>query len=608
MALSVRRLIGGLFIIPLLVSCGGEKSSDESAANVIAESSYCSSTFSTSNPITVTGLARYYYRATNVSTGLTGNPVARGIAHAEVVVKNSAGTVIQCSKTDASGNINFQIDKTAGSYTINVNSRANNSALKASVLMDPTSNSVYTISTSFSLTGAEVGAKNAGTFYAYARTSESANMEGGAFHILYDLYLANEYIRTETATSSFVASKVVAYWKQGFNPGSYVGVSSGLSFYMQGQSELYILGGSNGVTKTVDTDHFDDSVIIHEYGHFLEDIYGKSASPGGSHNGNFIIDPRLAWSEGWANFLQGAVVTPFDATRGHYYIDTYGYSSDTVESGESGGLAIRFDLSESGTTAATDRVSVAGEGTFREVSISRTLYKVISTTSIPFSSVWTVFTDSVNGMRAPANVFSNIGFFNKNLNALVPAGATTTDWNNILANEMQNKTTVDYADPVTTNAVCAKFPRALTPVVDSSYVLSSSPLVTEPRSNKLRSNDFYLFYYNGSAGTVTLTYTQSGANNIDLDLYLYNSSYNYQEDYTESIGQSTGSVVSKSDRALAFDGGATTGTESISMTGVSAGYYMLNVKANTLNKSAAQVNGTANYTLNFQGVYLCPEN
>lgn len=28
--------------------------------------------------------------------------------------------------------------------------------------------------------------------------------------------------------------------------------------------------------KLADTDHFDDSVIIHEYGHFLEDVYGKS--------------------------------------------------------------------------------------------------------------------------------------------------------------------------------------------------------------------------------------------------------------------------------------------------------------------------------------------
>lgn len=42
------------------------------------------------------------------------------------------------------------------------------------------------------------------------------------------------------------------------------------------------------------------------------------------------------------------MITPGDATRGQYYIDTVGYSGDTSETGESGYIAIRFDLNESG--------------------------------------------------------------------------------------------------------------------------------------------------------------------------------------------------------------------------------------------------------------------
>jgi hypothetical protein len=241
----VRRLLGAAFLISILAACGGGSPSAETT-NAVAESAYCSTTYPTTNPITITALAKYYYRATNVASGLSGNLSERGIAFAEVIVTNSAGTVIQCSKTDATGNISFQIDKNAGSYSIQVNSRANNSGLKASVLTDPTNNSVYAIAKTFSLTGAEASPNAVGTFYAQARVAQSTNMEGAAFHILYDLYLANEYIRTQTSTPSFVAEKVTAYWKQGFNPGSYVGVSGGLSFYMQGQRELYILGGSNG--------------------------------------------------------------------------------------------------------------------------------------------------------------------------------------------------------------------------------------------------------------------------------------------------------------------------------------------------------------------------
>lgn len=602
MVTVVRRLIGAAFSIFILSACGygTPKSSTPTA---VAESSYCSTTYPTTTPITVTAQANYFYRATNIATGLTGDPVSRGIAFAEVIVTNSAGEIIQCSNTNATGGISFQIDKAAGTYTITVNSRAYNSALKASVLSDPTSNAVYSISSSFSLTGAEASPYASGvTLHAYARVAQSPSLVGAAFHILYDLYLANDYIRTQTSTPSFVADKVTAYWKQGFNPGTYVGVSSGLSFYMQGQHELYILGGTNGNTKTADTDHFDDSVIIHEYGHFLEDVYGKSASPGGSHNGNFIIDPRLAWSEGWANFLQGAVVTPGDATRGHYYIDTFGYSADSSETGESGALAIRFDLSQAGGTASTDAVSVAGEGTFRELSISRTLYKVITTTSIPFSSIWTVFTDAVNGMRAPANVFSNIGFFNMNLNLLVSAGAQMTAWNGVLSDEKQNKTTADYADPVTLNAGCAKYPKAMSPVVDSAY--SSG----DDRSNKLRSNDFYQYYYDGSGGTLQITYSQTVATGSgepnDLDLYLYYPTYSYQEDALEAQGQSTGGVAKKSDRIQALDGG----TESISLAGLSSGYYLINVKAQTYGKTTSQVNGTVSYTLTYQGTKLCPQN
>ena len=602
MAYVVRRLIGAAFLIFIFSACGtGTPSGSSSTA--VAESSYCSTTYPTTTPITVTAQANYFYRATNVATGLTGNPVSRGIAFAEVIVTNSSGTVIQCSNTDATGGISFQIDKTAGTYTITVNSRGYNSKLKASVLSDPTSNAVYSISKSFSLTGAETSPYASGqTLQAFARISESPSLTGAAFHILYDIYLANDYIRTQTSTPSFVAEKVTAYWTQGFNPGSYVGVSSGLSFYLQGQRELYILGGANGNTKTADTDHFDDSVIIHEYGHFLEDVYGKSTSPGGSHNGNFVIDPRLAWSEGWANFLQGAVVTVGDATRGHYYIDTMGYSNDTVETGESGHIALRFNLSEAGATATTDQPQFAGEGTFREVSISRTLYKVISTTTISFASIWTVFTDAVNGMRAPANIFSNVGFFNQYLDTHVNAGAEMTAWNNILADEKQNKTTVDYADPVTLNAGCAKYPRVMSPVVDTPYSTG------DDRSHKLRSNDFYQFYYDGSGGTLQITYSQTtptgSAELIDLDLYLYYSNYNYQEDALEAQGQSTGSVAKKSDRLRSLDGGV----ESFSLAGLSTGYYMINVKALTYGKITNQLNGTVSYTLTYQGTKLCPQN
>ncbi len=584
-------------MIILVSACGGGSSRGGTASSK-PEASYCSNTSSPANPVAITASAVYFYRQTNVNSGLYGNPVSRGIPFAEVVVTDSAGQVVQCSQTDASGQISLQLSKTSGTYTLTVNSRAFNSKLKASVLTDPSSNTVYSITKSFTISSSDTSV-NAGTLSAYARLAESPNLEGAAFHILYNLYLTNEYIRTTTANPSWVADKVTAYWKQGFNPGAYVGTSGGLSFYMQGQSELYILGGSDGNTKTADTDHFDDSVIIHEYGHFLEDRYSQSKSPGGSHNGNFIIDPRLAWSEGWANFLQGAVVTVAggNAAQGKFYIDTTGYSGDTSETGESGSISIKFDLTQPGASATYDRVSVAGEGTFREVSISRFLYKIVTTTGISFALIWDVFSHEVTGMKNPLNVFSNVGYFSKNLDSRVPAGEAS-NWANILTDERQNKTTFDYADPVTSNPSCTRYPRNLTPVTDGTYS-------GEARSNLLRSNDFFSYNHDGSTRTIQLTYQQVTGQTIDLDLYVYNANYNYQEDALEAQGQSNGTVLAKSDR---LNPALESGSESVTLSGLAAGTYLINVKANTYGKSAFQVNGTASYSLSMGGVPLCPEN
>ncbi|MEK7356871.1 MAG: hypothetical protein AAB250_10505, partial [Bdellovibrionota bacterium] len=158
--------------------------------------------------------------------------------------------------------------------------------------------------------------------------SATGSLVGGAFNILDQILNAQEYLRTKTSgcsgtfgdCSAFTtAPLVLVYWTPGLSPGVYYGISGGISFYLNDDKELYILGGISGDTEVSDMDHFDNSVIVHEYGHFIEDQFGNPDSPGGSHNGNSVIDPRLAWGEGWANFFQAAV------TGVPYYRDTYGH-------------------------------------------------------------------------------------------------------------------------------------------------------------------------------------------------------------------------------------------------------------------------------------------
>lgn len=571
-----------------------------------SEDSYCTA-FSKSagtTPLTITGLsATYTYYGTNYITGdLNTSTSTRGIPYAEVIIKDSSGNIVQCSETNATGTIqNFQIPKVAGTYTVYVNSRADNSKIKVSVLKDISSNAYYSATTTFTVSASDTSPKTVATVINASATN--SEITGAAFHILYNIYISNEYLRTTTGNASFVTEKVTVYWKAGFNPGSYVGAGA-LSFYIQGSRQLYILGGINGNYTTADYDHFDDSVIIHEFGHFLEDVYSNSDSRGGSHNGNFIIDPRLAWSEGWANFFQAAVIRSVDASRGRYYIDTVG-----------GERTIYFNLGESGLAATYDRVGQSGEGIFRELSVSRTLWKTIASAgeptgvsgaALPFAALWKVFTDSTVGIKNSLLYFRNAGLFNKLLDDEINTSYPTyvTAWDNVIANEMQNVTTKDYADPVTAAGACAYYPRTMSPVADG--------FLSYDRSNLLRSNDFYRFIYTGGGGTITLSYTTTSTATLgdamDLDLYIYKNEYDYQEDYFEDIGQSTGGVVVKSDRIY---GVGESGTESVSLSSLSPGYYMINVKANTYGKVSGEVNGTAQYQLAInQGStqWLCPQN
>ena len=68
---------------------------------------------------------------------------------------------------------------------------------------------------------------------------------------------------------------------------------------------MYLLGGrANGG----DTDEYDDDVLWHEFGHYLESYVGVQDSPGGSHYlTENDYDLRLSWSEGWGGFFPTAV-------------------------------------------------------------------------------------------------------------------------------------------------------------------------------------------------------------------------------------------------------------------------------------------------------------
>jgi hypothetical protein len=626
----------------ILYGCGGGANSSSSTPPVSPEPAYYGTPTAVSDPVTVTVPVKFHYRKLDFNPSafdnglgeLTTTAEAIPVSFAEFHIYNSSGTRIQQGETTTDGNAIFNIPKTTGNYTLKVYSRALNNYLKISVLEDIYANTPYSISKSFTISSADISAGtldlSSSPLYAQADENISARIEGAAFNVMFQVLIANEFIRRNIGKNGdtpgvpstdpnkwWVASKVSVYWKAGFNPYTYFNYSAPLSFYVPGDRKLYLLGGSNGDVSSADTDHFDDSIILHEYAHFLEDVYGSSQSPGGSHNGDFVIDPRLAWSEGWANFFQSAVLTGADAydnsasenrlptnKRFQYYVDTYGNKS-----GGSYGIGIAFDLAAVGSdlsepdSVGTD--TIAETGIFREVSVSRTLYKSTRNTSsnyatskpgggVSFATIWKTFSGedtlghtSLNPVeyslrKTSVYPIANAGLFNW---LLEKNGVNNTEWTNILDEENQRKLTSDYGYNLNNGSCSYTFTKGIV----EQYMSSESV----PRSNQQINNDFYLYYHDGSSSTLSMSYTGS----LNLDLILYSKEYVYFEDSYWYAGQSSKYIARQSRNV--------SGSESVNLSGLAKGFYILNVKINAYNKTTSSLNNSTTYRLYKNGVQLC---
>lgn len=571
-----------------------------------SEVGYCSTPQSYAGGVTITGTATFQAREidealSSPQKGLLAPGTPKPVRFAEYVVTDSAGSIVQCGETATDGTFSFTMPNSSSSYTLSVRSRANNNQLKASVMMCPETQKLYAIEASFTPSSSQsLGSINA--------SATDTNITGGAFNILDQILNANDYLRTQVGNCSshhsgcpdfVVAPKVSVYWEKGFNPATYLGGTSGSSYYLPGHQRLFILGGIDGDVDSSDTDHFDNSVILHEYAHFLEDAVSKSDSPGGSHDGAHLIDPRLAWGEGWANFFQAAV-------RNHpYYIDTYGNSDGTTNE------YFRIDLEDQVSPIFDEPVN-ANEGNFREFSITRALWDVVDsandseTISGGFPDIWSTLT-STDGYLHPSIAFRSVGYFHQRRDVIM---SSTPDWSPVrtLAKHLANRN--EYALWVTTgSSTChiGSSPYQIDPTNVSSSggtlpVLSGGALDSSASNSNLHiNNDFFHYYHSGGALTLVMNYqTQSGTVNADLDLILYKGSakYGYLSDIVNNISAKEGTTEPTSTFGAIQ-------TETVTSSDLAAGHYLINVMVYT-GRAASALGDNTYYELKANGVNLCP--
>lgn len=587
----------------LLAACQKSESPSESYRQQSPEKPYSATPTSYAEPTTLVTATALFNRYNDMgAAGLNSLENGLPIRYAEVHVLDASGNQIQQGETDASGNISLRIPRSAGSYTLRVNSRADNSYYKVSVLKDPFETQYYSLDQGFTLSGGEV--TSAVTMPAAAATNDSDVM-GGAFNIMDQVFVANEFLRTQAYSATCpmcvndftVAPKIQIFWQKGLTPGAYLGEPQiPISFFSADSGGglyrgLYLLGGIEGSVCN-DTDHFDRTIILHEYGHFLENAYGKSASPGGAHDGNSIIDPRLAWSEGWADFFQAA------ALGRRIYRDTYQNAACA------GGAKLSIpDISLENRTSHD--VPVTDEGIFREISVARTLFDTMTGASqsstysmtydadsyavdIGFAPIWHAF-KSLAGTQFR---FQNMGIWNQQTKTYITANynsGTQTSLASVMSYEGQADTQRLYGQKLVPQAGSAGA---------CSYSFASAGPV--PEDDLLRNNDFYYYEYDGNPDNAVLTLRYKKTGNeasvpFDVDLYVYNEHH---------VLLDTRDIVAFSEASYPEPEGTASdpGYERVSLLGLPAGTYMLNVRV----AYSVQLATTSYYLETSSGAQLCP--
>ena len=158
------------------------------------------------------------------------------------------------------------------------------------------------------------------------------------------------------------------------------------SLFLRGDAEGRFPGNS-----TINTDEFDYSVTLHEWGHFFEDELARSDSVGGTHFIPGTVEPRVAFGEGWGYAIASI------ASRRPVLCDTRAPTAN----------GSRLDVESFNSPAAV-------QGFMNEMSVATFLYDLFDTDndstdndSIGFGPIY----DTMTGLQRTTEAFTTLFSF-----------------------------------------------------------------------------------------------------------------------------------------------------------------------------------------------------
>ena len=332
----------------------------DSAGNVTTDSFSVNITgVATPNSVTVSGIFAFDLvpfsdnRGAGLDYSKTVASPGRGIT---IQARDANDTVIATTATDGEGRYSFELAPNTDVRIFVIAQMKSTEGPQWDVrVVDNTSDfAIYAAQGSLVNTGVTNSTRNlkANSGWDLTSSSYTSTRQAGPFAILNPIYDAHQKIAA--VDPDVILPPVNFNWSvRNTDTGEEEDVANGLigtSYYYRG--EIFILGDDDS-----DTDEYDSHVIVHEWGHYLEDNLSRSDSIGGPHGPRDRLDPRLAFGEGFGNALSGII------TDEPLYRDSFG-----VAQGFNGENNVELNTFEN-------------EGWFNERSVQSILYDIYDSAS-----------------------------------------------------------------------------------------------------------------------------------------------------------------------------------------------------------------------------------
>lgn len=297
---GVRGIIS-LLCISGLSACGGGGGGSASLAPTPPASSS-----PTPSKVTISGKLTY---DRIVHDGLTHGlnyetPKSLPIRGVTVEALNNQGTIIATTKANDEGEYALRV---TGSQTVKIRAKADitqpNWAVK--ITNNVEDNALFSLSGAALDAGTKDSTRNLHAASGWDGETYSEVRAAAPFAILDTVYAVSKSVTD--AHENLVLPPLEIRWSDknraalGNESQGFIGTSS---YKTEGdRGYIYILGDAN-----MDTDEYDQHVIVHEWAHYFEHQVSRGDSIGGRHGIRDKLDPRVAFSEGWGNALSAIML------------------------------------------------------------------------------------------------------------------------------------------------------------------------------------------------------------------------------------------------------------------------------------------------------------